>query len=922
MQQNTFANLLSKLGSGAEVSVGTLLTGNTDAATMLSKLIRGDVDVQYDREGLIKPEQADSKKFQKITDRKMQDMRDSETAFEILPEYELISQVLISSILAPQDMVTTELIYTTAKGLLPQTVQEAMTQRLRKFFEEEYQLKPVLPTMLKDVLFKSGAYPIMVIPEAVLDATINVGKPFSMESHSDSKNAGIIDPNTKYYASTGLLGAGDGNSEFKPSGFNFSFESYNVPPTPSPDIVFRTVVKEGDEEKAITIDPLIKVCDHPAAVLRPAIMRQMRQANIETRLGINSAMESTLNKFRSDIELRDEQNGLGKLSDQQLYGKLYARTTGGAQPLFVMQQADSLLRHSVGNPLILKIPTEAVIPLIVPGSPEHHVGYLLVLDQEGNFITKMRQDENFQRFTANMTQQDNFASTMMQKVKTNLNGFDIRDREHAAYMTKLYATMIERDLMNRFRNGAVGDNVAIANREDVFRIMLARSFKGHLTQLVYVPKEMLTYMALDYDENGLGKSLMDGMKTLNAMRMMTMFANVMAAVKNSIGRTVVNFQLDPESPDPQKDIEILEHTFMNARSNSFPLGLQSPADLVQYLQRAGYEFTYTNHPGLPDVKVEVGERNSNYIKPDTDLEDHLRKASIMRTGLSPENIDAASNAEFAASINNNNLLLSKRVMNIQEAFMPQVSIHARSVIMNTPSIMMDLAMILKAHYKEIIQRIHDRLPKASGKIKINTKHLLRVLLREFVEKFELELPKPNVANVEAQSAAFQIYSDNLDKAIEYYFNSSFLNESTIGQLNVDLETIKSSYKATKMRKWMQDNGFMSDLGELVAATEEGTPNVDLQREFQEFTRKMAGTLGQFITNHKPIRDASTAVSNSVGDRGSQDSIGGGGDWGSDGGDGGDKNSDDGGLGDFNFDIPDFDLGGDDKASKDAADGMN
>jgi hypothetical protein len=372
------------------------------------------------------------------------------------------------------------------------------------------------------------------------------------------------------------------------------------------------------------------------------------------------------------------------MSDKELEQLIYKGSQSGAKPFADVKTQRMSKRNSVGRPLCMKIPSEAVIPVHVPGDPKAHIGYFVLIDEEGNPITRssaMSALGQMQSQFSTSNTSHSLTSTLLARARRNLTSNDNKNLtlDQAA---KIYSDIVESDLIERLKNGVYGSRAEIAKTNDVYRIMMARTFANQYTRLLYVPSELVTYFAFKYYENGVGKSMLDDLKVLTSLRSILLFAKVMAMTKNSIAITNVNMTLDPHDPDPQKTIEMSIHEIMKMRQQYFPLGINSPNDLVDWIQRAGFEFTFEGHPGLPQTKFEFDTKNMNHPIPDTELDELLRKQTLMAIGLSPETVDAGFTAEFAVTVVKNNILLSKRVQQIQEVFAPQLTDNIRKIILN------------------------------------------------------------------------------------------------------------------------------------------------------------------------------------------------------------------------------------------------
>src|SRR5690606_15528925 len=134
-----------------------------------------------------------------------------------------------------------------------------------------------------------------------------------------------------------------------------------------------------------------------------------------------------------------------------------------------------------------------------------------------------------------------------------------------------------------------GREVKLGNQNDIYFLMFTRALRNQKTSILYIPKEMMTYFSFFHDEYGVGKSLLDNLATLCSLRAILLFARVMAQAKNSINVTKVIADLPPNDPDPEKTAALVMDAVFKTRQNYLPLGLNNPADLVQWIQRAGLQ---------------------------------------------------------------------------------------------------------------------------------------------------------------------------------------------------------------------------------------------------------------------------------------------------------------------------------------------
>jgi hypothetical protein len=898
-------------GSGKRYSAMSLVRQDPGMAATISKLVHGKTPPRYDGTGNMTTDNPSIQALKNVSDNTVQNISDAQTVMQTLPELELAAQILVSSVLSPKDMMTVELVYKAPENLVTPEVNTAMTNRVRQHFEQNYKIKQVLPRLLRDVLFETGSYPVAVIPENTIDDVINGQRKVTMESlteHFDRdgkiKPLGLLGPVVKNQPQVERLGSSLSFESMQDYRFDTSYDT-----SMGLQLAF-----EGQSQQTYTT-----VTDNFSLLKIPSINQRIREQRIMDLTGARGmrALEAygtetgnhgmTYNAGQSGV--RKE-----KMNDRELSNLIYRDRNYQYKPITTLKTQEQLNRRAVGSPLIMHLPSEAVIPVFVPGNIEQHVGFFILIDEEGHPIQRIADVDYYQQLNARMNSGGSFPSAMLQKVKANMQGFDNANNAHLDYSARVYGEMIEQDLLARLRNGVYGNGVALAKREEVYRIMFARALAKQHTQLLFMPIEFMTYFALRYNGDGMGKSMLDDLKIINSLRSMLLFANVMAAVKNSMGRTEVKINLDEHDPDPQKTFERVVHEILRSRQQAFPVGTNSPMDIVDWVQRAGFEFVPSGHPGLPDMTIEFGEKNTNYAKVDNELDDDLRKRSIMGLGLTPQSVDAAFEAEFATSVLTNNILLSKRVMNIQEVIEPQLADHIRKVMMNDEELIRDLRAILEANADKVIERLkardeaHKDDPTYRSNLGSQPKQLvMQQLLYDFVMGMEVTLPKPNSVTLENQVAALDTYTKTVDAALDAYISSNWFTADVGGDVSNYIATIKEVAKAHFIRKWLGENGVMPELAELTTLDDDGRPLLNLWDSFQDHIGNVTKVLDHFMNGIKPIKDASNLNEKK---RQESDESSGGAAGGMGGGDmSGGMSGDMGGGGDNDFGMGDFGGGG-------------
>lgn len=864
-----------------------LVRPQPDIAAALSKLVMPEVTNlrRHDKNGNTQIDVPNQQNFRSVSESIIQKDRDSETVKQLFPEMELASQIVVASIIAPKDMSTSEISYGMPDTLKVSPLAAELSALLDEYFTQTHKIEPLLPEILNEALFGPGSYVMAVIPENSVDDLINGASTITTESLSMLANKDGV------FRGLGLLGPGNhAPKNTKEITRNFSLEDFGGTGRYEQSVAnFEHQVFGKIGDKVMAIDHIF-VTDNPDGLKMPKVIQARHAIDVATALDKrNSYRTASFENFKN--EMRQSSQDPSKLTDIQLTNLFYKNKGVSWKHTVKVKTGDEVSRRTIGEPLKLRLPSESVIPVFTPGSPDKHVGYFVLIDSEGNPIYKTSYQSEFTSLRKNAFN-SNMASGLLNQAGRELNGGNCEtvSFDQAA---QVYADIIEADLLARLRNGVYGGAVSVARNEEIYRIMLARTLKKQNTQLMYIPIDMVTYFAYKYNTQGIGKSLFDDTLTLQSLRGMLLFSQVQGSVKNAIGRQKIKIKLTAEDPNPQGTIEKWQHEIANMARGSFPVSSLSVSDLTAWSQQAGREYEFEGHPGMPDSAVEYSNAESNHQKPDTELMEMLRSASIMAMGLSPETVDNAFSAEFATTAIQNNLLLTKRVIQIQEKIVPQISDYCRKVARNDGNFMDRATKIVKDN----IGRIRDtnNADPILADFADNEPLLVHLLVQEFVSNFEVSLGRPDAAQVENTLEAIRNQSEAIEAVIGFYITDEIFPSSMAGeQVAERVNEVRAMVKAWIMRKWMLEKKIFPELTELTMLGKDGKPLMTIGNEVSTHLQSIIKTVGTLVKDARKVAEASDAnlTAETGGDLGASSvgssggSSGGGGGSYSSGGDGG------------------------------------
>lgn len=781
-------------------------------------------------------QQPDMGLLQRISDVTANSVSDAQTIFQLLPETELAMQILVSSILAPKDLVTTGINFSMETNRFNSELAAQMLNVVTDHFEKIYKISDLLKPCLQDALFLTGSYPLLILAESTIDRAINNPGRVSLEAlRDDFSQDGTL-------RNFGFLGNGS-NAPTSNNKLNFGLESLNSGSNYTAAVT----------NKCVDLDPMLEIVDNPNVLKMAGLQRRVAQDrtfHLLQQRGM-TGLKSASHNVSQEAYTTGMQMGYGAPRGTQYQN----------QPVALLDPARDIQRPTIGHPLVMKLPSEAVIPVHQPGNPEKHLGYFIMIDGMGNPLNSAAKRDYYADMANSLNPNSSMGSQLLQQAKRGIEG-QATDRQHEIdEMARIYGQFLEKELTDRLRNGMYGQNVEVTTPTEVYRVMFARAMQRQQTQVLYVPAEMMVYVAFDYNKYGIGQSLLQASMILGGIRVLSLFAETMGSIKNAINRTRLGITLDPEDPNPTHTVEFLMGEYAKTRQGAFPLGATNPTDVISYLQNASVDVEVTGNTRWPEVKFEVSERQSNRTKPDEGMMKDLRDRHLMAMGLSPDMVDAGANAEFATSVLANNLLLAKRVLTYQGQLEEFLRDFVKKYILADGYLMEELRKLLRENRTKLTkeqakaQKLSEKagaertvLNKAAG---VSTEAINEQLegleemhqdavIMEFLQHILVSLPKPDMATIKNQMEAYDSQEQAYDKALGAYINSSYLESHGIGTLSELVDPTKEAIKAELMRRWMRDNNVMPELHELLAGDEDERP--DIFKNVNEHVKSMGNSL--------------------------------------------------------------------------------
>lgn len=859
-----------------KLKISELVNDKPLVASMMSKLITTDQSK--------KQRPLNNLNYEDITNDVYNKIRNNDSITQLFPDTDLAIQIVITSILSPNDLTTTSLSYDVPDISIPPQLKSQILDVIDQYLNKEYDINNSMYDIVKEAMFTKGAYAELIIPEASLDRIIN-GDLNGLIQESDYRN--FIFNNTE-------------------SIVELSTESNN---------------------KSIKFNVI------PGSKFNPNDLRTYKPKNVnnitfsESELGIEFTEDVglliyndvKLNNLVTESKQRDKQQY--EYTDEELLSSFFRVVeTKEIKDIEFILRRDEAGRKSIGQPLVTKVPVDAIIPIYSNNNPSKHVGYFIILDENGNFLDMDKEMKKMGSDCNNFTNTD-FKTMLLTKAKRNVVGFETTAPE-IENMEDIYNGVIEELIKNKLRQSKYEELVDIGSNNELYQIMLTRALKSKRTKMLFVPEDLLQYYAFEYRNNGTGKSLIEKSAMLYSLAGMMLFANFKASILNAIPKTTINVQLDERDTNLASTMKKIESLYMSMTQSYLPYGSISTTDLSDWSRRANIRYKW-NHPDLPQIQID--EEHSEGDRPEGNQEflDKILQLINKSFGVTPEMVDAGKEKEFATSIVADNLLFAKRVINWQIMLEKMVTKHITKILYNDMIIREKIEKIVigsKKEIKEYAKKLAEKLASTDSYEeerleKIPDKDLGHFITDFFFKRIEANLARPETNSSAAIITNLDEYINKVEKICELLFaNSNFISR-TFKNFGESSEDLKNLVKSELIITYLLENNIFNNITDWFTLDENGKPLNPIFENHTAMTEIIMKLYNEYLdnsyANKKKYINENTKILEKYDNIEGDENGGSGSDFGGDGDSEGEDGDD--GFGDDDFGDEGDDFGEEDKS---------
>lgn len=724
---------------------------------------------------------------------------EAEKLNKLAPEIEQSKILVSSSIMSPNDLQDGEFIFSfndiPALEDDPDLLKE-VTELYNQYFNNVLNLGIKSYDWIGDAMYVSGAKCLLILPIAT---QIELRHRSQKEANANGYNAEFGFESFKEFSK--------GNDDYLFSGKRLSLadylKGYNpsisnlVPSMESFGVKTPTEYCSTDKlEQCAKVDPSYRnrygssyVTGIENMVIN--LKAKMSEGDI-IRITENTDSFRYINTSKETVE-------------EDIWSKLAAKYGFNNRPvreeMVVLKANPSNYKHR-GHPTLIELPTEAVIPIFIPGAPNEHLGYFVMLDEHGQPLTA---DDNRAATDTTGCAGGSSAATFEAIFGTsccNASYFN-QNNDYTQMGNLIFNNLLDSYIRTRMKGILHRDDLQLSRFNALSTILFQRTLESKETTIVFVPPMLMHYFAFDYDRRtGCGKSKTSDIQFILSLRTTLMMANVVSAVNDAIEHKKIEFGVDDKNANVEAIMELIANIFIEKNKLN---GSVDPSEIMRDMYSNSLTIIPKGLPGLSDISVDVQSAQGGSARVDDQTIEQLNNLLVAQLDVPSAALNQLNEPEYARSLVVGNLFFAKKITRYQRIWCKLMSEFIRVyTLVDIPfqeALKKKLALSVK-------HKVKEDLPDAVAKMKKynpNEYDDLNDLPNVILNSVSVSLPKPNIVVDKTQFEEISNYINNLQTVADKFFNQEMISsEDTLAQSALPL--VKAKWISDQVSKFITEVG--------------------------------------------------------------------------------------------------------------------
>lgn len=747
------------------------------------------------------------------------------------PEITKAERILVSSIMSPNDMQDDRVpLEMDPIPEIDETTQKELIDYLQNYYNDDLELGVKVQEWIGDTLFRKGAKAIMTIPKSVIRTMSNVQDVRNgLGLPNDDNSQLALEEFRRREARTRKAYAELESKDTIIALENWEQYTSKIPAFSSNEDLSQVVlsaIKKADPECSLSMKNIHKL----TAYARDGVAKFVREHRSKIEIGRNPfAIKPISEKAKEFISQ----------AEKDIYS-VYKQ--GIENPAMITIPEDNTGTKPTDMAVWIELPAESVIPVCVPGSESTHLGYFVLVGENGVPIGSNTQDMAHNSTTGII--RSNARAMMDDKQLNAILGANLQHRDLA--VTAIFGMAIKNILSSELGKHGL-QNMSALQYNAVSSCVFSHIAMDQQIRMIFVPASMMTYYAFYYRPDGTGKSIIEDCSTILALRTTLITANILSQMRNAIDRRKLTLDFTGKTMNPEAAMEMAKELYVRKQFIGFS---NDPTVAATNMALQGFTIQPKGIPGLPDnmeVQVEAGQPVHTQVE-QGQLTEFLTNMFIDFLIVPHSAMNKLSEDEFAKTVATNHLYFCNQLRTFQRTVNEDTTKLIRTHLRFSYGLQQDLVKILtKYTTKKVDQGTPDGVLAQAD---------CSTLLNKVISSIRAKLPAPNMSVSKAQFDEIKSFTESLDGLMNEVFNDDMVPDAEI-TMNGIMKLIKSYTKARMAREYIKSvgNHQMFEIPELPEFDDKEMRDVVMQ-----FINIMTGIKNHYKSFSKIIKDGESDFS--------------------------------------------------------------
>lgn len=705
----------------------------------------------------------------------------------LAPEIDQAAMIRISSIMAPSDLQDGVFKFSLANlPQLEEDVRERICKYITDYFDEVLCLGQKAEQWVKDCLYGVGSRPLFLFPTTHFqafrkDGFLNPTGDGNVEISTENL-AELRQERDRYYTSKNYEAVRDFRLyTANKAGLESICSRLNKKSVR--DTLYEKVYSDmrtiDDTFFSFNTDVLPNNIVMAMEKIRVTLTKELEEGD-----GIRLSENPEIVKFAGEYRKRS----VGKIErtfESSFDQPMYYQTERAVS----LQKYDVNSEDEIGHPYFIALPPESVIPIIVPGDPKNHLGYFLLVDEFGHPLEARDMDTSGCGAPSVAAAYNAMFKGSCTDAKPGL------DRYSKAMANSVFDHLLDQYIKAKLQDIGL-ENVDVMKANGIAAVMFYRLLEHKKTNLVFIPKSILTYMAFGYRPNGTGRSLLEDIQFILSLRATFMVASVMAMANDAINHHTLGVTFDEKTVNPEQVIENLGNQYVDKKRMRLSI---DPTDISRNIARNAVTIIPKNLPGIGGFEIENNVSPGQSIKPDNELMDHFNNLLVTALGVPYAALNQLGDTEYSRSVVTTNLFFSKQIRRDQKTLCDHINHFVRAYIRYSKPLKLGILEILQ-NKGRVAESPNDT--KGKTEVKDTGSHVVSSeqkndettseMLGMIIEHISATLPTPNLAPDKAQYEELKTFIQTVQEFANLVFPPELVPQED-GQAQMGLNIAKANW---------------------------------------------------------------------------------------------------------------------------------